>query len=229
VSCALALAVQGKQGYSAAMIELYLAAFATFFVLINPAGVAVTFASLTAGYAQGQRVSVAVRAVIIAGIVLFSFAFLGQWLLQQLGVTLDAFRIAGGVLLFLIAIDMLFERRQARREETVSKVAEARASGQMDDISVFPLAIPLITGPGAIATMLLFFNEHTATPERAAILGAAGATLLLTLGLLLATGPLIRVMGATVLMVMTRIFGIMLAALAAQFVVDGVQGAFGLG
>jgi multiple antibiotic resistance protein len=211
------------------MIELYLAAFATFFVLINPAGVAVTFASLTAGYAQGQRVSVAVRAVIIAGIVLFSFAFLGQWLLQQLGVTLDAFRIAGGVLLFLIAIDMLFERRQARREETVSKVAEARASGQMDDISVFPLAIPLITGPGAIATMLLFFNEHTATQERAAILGAAGATLLLTLGLLLATGPLIRVMGATVLMVMTRIFGIMLAALAAQFVVDGVQGAFGLG
>jgi multiple antibiotic resistance protein len=211
------------------MLELYLAAFATFFVLINPAGVAVTFASLTTNYTPGHRVSVAIRAVIIAAIVLFSFGFAGQWLLGQLGVSLDAFRIAGGLLLFLIAVDMLFERRQARREETVSKVAEARAKGQMDDISVFPLAIPLITGPGAIATMLLFFNEHTGTPERGAILAAAGANFLLTLVLLLATGPLIRVMGATVLMVMTRIFGIMLAALAAQFVVDGARGAFGLG
>jgi multiple antibiotic resistance protein len=211
------------------MLELYLAAFATFFVLINPAGVAVTFASLTTSYTQGHRVSVAIRAVMIAAIVLFSFAFVGQWLLQQLGVSLDAFRIAGGMLLFLIAVDMLFERRQARREETVTKVTEARAQGQMDDISVFPLAIPLITGPGAIATMLLFFNEHTTTEARAAVLAAAGANFLLTLGLLLATGPLIRVMGATVLMVMTRIFGIMLAALAAQFVVDGVRGAFQLG
>lgn len=211
------------------MLELYLAAFATFFVLINPAGVAVTFATLTTSYTPGHRVSVAVRAVMIAAIVLFSFGFIGQWLLGQLGVSLDAFRIAGGMLLFLIAVDMLFERRQARREETVSKVAEARAAGQMDDISVFPLAIPLITGPGAIATMLLFFNEHTTTEARAAVLAAAGANFLLTLGLLLATGPLIRVMGATVLMVMTRIFGIMLAALAAQFVVDGVRGAFQLG
>ena len=211
------------------MLELYLAAFATFFVLINPAGVAVTFASLTTSYTPAHRVSVAVRAVMIAAIVLFSFGFVGQWLLQQLGVSLDSFRIAGGMLLFLIAVDMLFERRQARREETVSKVAEARAQGQMDDISVFPLAIPLITGPGAIATMLLFFNEHTTTEARAAVLAAAGANFLLTLGLLLATGPLIRVMGATVLMVMTRIFGIMLAALAAQFVVDGVRGAFQLG
>ncbi|MBU6408622.1 MAG: MarC family protein [Alphaproteobacteria bacterium] len=211
------------------MLELYLAAFATFFVLINPAGVAVTFASLTGGYAPGHRISVAVRAVMIAAVVLFSFGFMGQWLLGQLGVSLDSFRIAGGVLLFLIAVDMLFERRQARREETAAKVAEARAQGQMDDISVFPLAIPLITGPGAIATMLLFFNEHTTAEARAAVLAAAGANLLLTLGLLLAVGPLIRVMGATVLMVMTRIFGIMLAALAAQFVVDGVRGAFHLG
>lgn len=211
------------------MLELYLAAFATFFVLINPAGVAVTFASLTGGYAPSHRISVAVRAVMIAAVVLFSFGFMGQWLLAQLGVSLDSFRIAGGVLLFLIAVDMLFERRQARREETAAKVAEARAQGQMDDISVFPLAIPLITGPGAIATMLLFFNEHTTTEARAAVLAAAGANFLLTLGLLLAVGPLIRVMGATVLMVMTRIFGIMLAALAAQFVVDGVRGAFHLG
>jgi multiple antibiotic resistance protein len=166
---------------------------------------------------------------VIAATILFSFAFLGRWLLQQLGVSLDAFRIAGGMLLFLIAVDMLFEKRQQRREDTVVKVEEARAKGQMDDISVFPLAIPLITGPGAIATMLLFFNEHTAAPERGAILAAAGANFVLTLLLLLATGPLIRVMGATVLMVMTRIFGIMLAALAAQFVLDGVRGAFAAG
>jgi multiple antibiotic resistance protein len=143
-------------------------------------------------------------------------------------VSLDAFRIAGGLLLFLIGVDMLFERRQQRREAPAEKVAAAKAAGEIDDISVFPLAIPLITGPGAIATVLLYFAENDAPEARAAVLAAAGIVLLLTLLLLLATGPLVRIMGATVLMVFTRIFGILLAALAAQFVIDGLKGAFSL-
>jgi multiple antibiotic resistance protein len=208
------------------MIELFAAAFVTFFVVINPAGVAVTFATLAGGAGPGERARIAGRAVLVASLVLYGFAFVGEWLLAQLGVTLDAFRIAGGMLLFLIAVDMLFERRQQRREETAAKVVDARAKGEMDDISVFPLAIPLIVGPGAIATMLLFFSEHADAASRSAVLGAAGANLALTLALLLATGPLIRLMGATVLMVLTRIFGIILAALAAQFVLDGVRAAF---
>jgi multiple antibiotic resistance protein len=210
------------------MLELYLAAFVTFFVVINPAGVAVTFASLTGEMSQGARVAVAARAVTVASVVLFGFAFSGDWLLEQLGVTLDAFRIAGGLLLFLIGVDMLFDRRQQRREATAERVQAARAAGQMDDISVFPLAIPLITGPGAIATVLLFFAQNAGAGEKAAILSAAGANLLLTFGLLLATGPLIRFIGATVLMVLTRIFAIILAALAAQFVMDGLRSAFSL-
>ncbi len=210
------------------MIELFLAAFVTYFVVINPAGVAVTFATLSEGGGAGWRIAMAFRAVFVAAAILAGFAFGGEWLLQQLGVSLDAFRIAGGALLFLIAVDMLFERRQQRREATAQKVADARAKGEMDDISVFPLAIPLTSGPGAIATTLLFMTNHPEMTDRAIILGAAGANLLITLLALLTTSQLTRLMGATVLMVATRVFGIMLAAIAAQFIVDGVRAALTL-
>jgi multiple antibiotic resistance protein len=211
------------------MTELFLAAFVAFFVVINPAGVAVTFATLTEGADSGWRRLMAVRAVVVATLVLGGFAFGGEWLLAQLGVSLDSFRIAGGALLFLIAVDMLFERRKERRDATAESVSAARARGEQDDISVFPLAIPLISGPGAIATVMLYFTEHESPTGRLVVLGAAGANLILTLLAFLLTRPLTRLMGATVLMVITRIFGIILAALAAQFVVDGVSGAFELG
>lgn len=210
------------------MIELFLAACVTYFVVVNPAGVAVTFATLSEGMDAGWRAKMAMRAVFVAGLILAGFAFGGQWLLAQLGVSLDAFRMAGGALLFLIAVDMLFERRQQRREATAQQVVDARAKGEQDDISVFPLAIPLTAGPGAIATTLLFMTNYPSLTDRAVILGAAGAILVITLVALLTTTQLTRLMGATVLMVATRVFGIMLAAIAAQFLTDGIRGAFGI-
>jgi multiple antibiotic resistance protein len=210
------------------MIELFLGAFVTFFVVINPAGVAVTFATLAEGGAAGWRRQMAFRAVIVATLVLLGFAFGGQWLLRQLGVSLDAFRIAGGALLFLIAVDMLFERRKERRDATAAEVNAARARGEVDDISVFPLAIPLIAGPGAIATVMLYFTQHADMIAQATVLAAVGVNLMLTLIAFLTTAQLTRLMGATVLMVITRVFGIILAALAAQIFVDGVKSAFGI-
>jgi multiple antibiotic resistance protein len=162
--------------------------------------------------------------------VLLAFAFGGAWLLAQLGVTLNAFRIAGGLLLFLIAVDMLFEKRTERREERAEEVVaeQAKHPEHMDDISVFPLAIPLISGPGAIASVMLYFTENTDPMNRLMVLAGAGANLVLCLIAFLLAGPLTRLMGATVAAMITRIFGILLAALSAQFVVDGVKNAFGI-
>lgn len=212
------------------MLDLFLAAFVTFFVVIDPPGVAPMFASLTQDVSSAWRRAMAFKSVFIATLVLLGFAFGGDWLLDKLSVSLDAFRVAGGMLLFLIAVDMLFETQTKRREERNEKVIEERKAhpGEHDDISVFPLAIPLIAGPGAIATTILYFTQHQDAASRVAVLAGAGANLLLTLIAFLAAGPLTRLMGATVAAMITRIFGIILAALAAQFVIDGIVGAFHL-
>jgi multiple antibiotic resistance protein len=212
------------------LLSLFLASFVTFFVVIDPPAMAPMFATMTEGMSAQWRKRMALKAVFIATGILVVFAFGGDWLLDKLHVTLDAFRIAGGMLLFLIGVDMLFEKRSERREERAEKVAAEHAAhpGREDDISVFPLAIPLITGPGAIASIMLFFAEEQDALERIAVLAGAGANLLLCLAALMLAGPLSRLMGATVANVITRIFGILLAALAAQFVVDGVKGAFGM-
>jgi multiple antibiotic resistance protein len=211
------------------MLDLFVAAFVAFFVVINPAGVAVTFSTLARDMDAPTRRATAVTAVSVAGFVLVGFAVGGQWLLAQLGVDLDAFRVAGGALLFMIAVDMLFEKRAQRREATAAGAVEARERGEQDDVSVFPLAIPLISGPGAIATILLYVNENVDWAARATVLAAAASALALTLLALLSTTQITRLMGAKVLMVLTRIFGIILAAMAAQFALDGVRGAFQLG
>jgi multiple antibiotic resistance protein len=216
---------------SGVLSEIFLAAFVTFFVVIDPPGVAPLFATMTHDMSPSWRRRMAVKSVAVATFVLFAFAFGGAWLLSKLGVSLDAFRIAGGLLLFLIAVDMLFEKRTERRETRASEVAAKQAThpGHDDDISVFPLAIPLIAGPGAIASVMLFFTEHADWTARGAVLAGVGANLLLCLACFLMAGPLTRFMGATVAAMITRIFGILLAALAAQFVVDGVRNAFGIG
>jgi multiple antibiotic resistance protein len=171
------------------------------------------------------------KSIAIATGILLAFAFGGAWLLEHLGVSIDAFRIAGGLLLFLIAVDMLFEKRADRREERAEEVAAHNATqpGHNDDISVFPLAIPLISGPGAIASIMLFFAQHTDAMARAYILSGMALNLILCLLAFLAAGPIAKVMGETVAAMLTRIFGILLAALAAQFVVDGIKNVFGLG
>lgn len=212
------------------MDTLFLAVFVTFFVAIDPIAMAPMFTTMTARMSPAWRRKMALKSIAIATGILLAFAFGGAWLLAQIHVSIDAFRIAGGLLLFLIAVDMLFEKRSERRDERAEKVAAQQAEHpeHQDDISVFPLAIPLIAGPGAIASIMLFFAEHPGLPERSMILLGVGANLALCLAAFLAAGPLSRLMGQTVASMLTRIFGILLAALAAQFVVDGVRNAFGI-
>jgi multiple antibiotic resistance protein len=213
------------------MLSLFLASFVTFFVAIDPVAMAPMFTTMTSRMSPAWRNEMAWRSVGYATAILLAFAFGGAWLLEQIHVSLDAFRIAGGILLFLIAVDMLFEKRSERREERAEKVAaeQAKHPDAQDDISVFPLAIPLISGPGAIASIMLFFSQHAGAPERAMILLGAGANLGLCLAAFLLAGPIAKVMGPAIGSMLTRIFGILLAALAAQFVVDGVRNAFNIG
>lgn len=210
------------------MFSLFLTSFVTFFVVIDPPAMAPMFTTMTNAMSPRWRRRMAFKAVILAAAVLSGFAFGGAWLLGQLQVTLDAFRISGGLLLFLIGVEMLFEKRSARREDRAERVAADHAAhpDQEDDISVFPLAIPLIAGPGAIASIMLFFNEVSAPIERALVLGGVAANLALCLIAFLAAGPIARLLGATMANVLTRIFGILLCALATQFVVDGIRNAF---
>lgn len=212
------------------MLSLLLASFVTFFVAIDPVAMAPMFATMTAQMAPAWRRYMAWKSIAIATGILLAFAFGGAWLLEHLGVSIDAFRIAGGLLLFLIAVDMLFEKRGERREERAEEVAAANAShpGHRDDISVFPLAIPLISGPGAIASIMLFFAQHSDPMDRAMVLSGMALNLILCLIAFLLAEPLSKLMGQTVANMLTRIFGILLAALAAQFVVDGVRNAFGI-
>lgn len=213
------------------MLSLFITAFVTFFVVIDPPAMAPMFATMTKGMSEKWRRHMALKSLTIAAVIILAFAFGGAWLLDQLHVSLDAFRIAGGLLLFLIGVDMLFEKRAERRDERAEKVASENAAhpGTEDDISVFPLAIPLIAGPGAIASIMLLFNEHEDALARAVVLGGVAANFALCLIAFLIAGTLSRLLGATMANVLSRIFGILLCALAAQFVVDGVVGAFNLG
>jgi multiple antibiotic resistance protein len=156
----------------------------------------------------------------VAWSILIFFAFLGQPMLRTLGISLASFRLAGGIMLFMIALDMVFEKRTERREE---RVKEIEGTPEAEDISVFPMAIPMIAGPGSIASIMLLTARAEGASEWLVVLGAMAAVLLLTLLALLAAGPLMRLIGAKLEAMITRILGVILAALAAQFVLDGLE------
>ena len=204
------------------MIELFVSALVTFLVVIDPPGCAPIFASVTAGATPQHRRAMAVRAVGIAAGILLFFALLGEELLAALGISLSAFRIAGGILLFLIAVDMVFEKRTERRESRAEEVS----AREVDDVSVFPMAIPMIAGPGSIASIMLLMARSDGLAESLVVLGALAATLLLTLLCLLLAGPLMRLLGHRMEAMITRLLGVILAALAAQFVIDGLKRSF---
>ena len=205
------------------MIQLFVSAFVTFLVVIDPPGCAPIFASLTRDAPARQRAMMAIRATLIASGILLFFGLLGEDLLRQLGVSLAAFRIAGGILLFMIAVDMVFERRTQRRENRAQEVDSDPAH---DDISVFPMAIPMIAGPGSIASVMLLMARSEGLQQSLVVLAALGATLILTLLSLLAAGPLMRLLGKRTEAMLTRLLGVILAALAVQFVIDGVSISF---
>ena len=204
------------------MVELFVSALVTLLVVIDPPGCAPIFASLTPNASAQQRRAMAFRATLIASGILLAFAIAGEAFLRSLGISLDAFRIAGGLLLALIAADMVFETRTARREERASE-----AQGQ-EDVSVFPMAIPMIAGPGSIATIMLLVSRANGPAETAVVFGALALVLLLTLASLLAAGPLMRLVGPKIEAMITRLLGVILAALATQIIIDGVKGAFAL-
>jgi multiple antibiotic resistance protein len=212
------------------LISLFTATFVTFFVLIDAPGVAPIFATLTAQGSPAYRRKMAFKSTIVATFIMFAFAFGGSWLLSAMHISIDAFRAAGGVLLFLIALDMVFEKRTERREHRAEEVLEGHsANDELDDISVFPIGIPMIAGPGSIATAMFYMSEASEWSEKAVVLSAIGLNLLLTLGIFLIATPLVRLMGASVAGALTRILGVILAALSVQLLIDGIKGAFGLG
>ena len=192
-------------------------AFATLFVVIDPPGLVPLFIALTQGMDAAHRKALAQRACIIAAVLLTLFGLFGETLLEFIGISMPAFRIAGGILLFLTALDMLFERRTQRRE--------GQQPDPHHDPSVFPLATPLIAGPGAIATMILLMGQAgTDWSLRLAVLGLLYGMILATFLFLLASAPLERLLGRTGTVVITRLLGMLLAALSVQFVIDGVRG-----
>jgi multiple antibiotic resistance protein len=212
------------------LVSLFVAAFVTFFVLIDAPGVAPIFATLTAGTPPAHRRKMAYKSVFVATLILLFFAFGGAWLLEAMHISIDAFRMAGGALLFMIALDMVFEKRTERREHRAEEVLEEHKNDpEPDDISVFPMGIPMIAGPGSIATAMFYMSEADSWQAQGVVLAAIGVNLVITLVIFLLAGPIVRLIGASVAGALTRILGVILAALSAQLLIDGVRGAFNLG
>ena len=214
---------------SGEFITVFISAFVTFFVLIDALGVAPVFASLTVKGDGAYRRSMAVRSVLVGTLIIFGFAFFGAWLLSRLHISIDAFRAAGGILLFLIALDMVFEKRTERRENRAESVlADEDENDAPEDVSVFPIGIPMLAGPGSIATAMLFMSEAPNWTIKAAVLSAIAINMVICVLVFLAAGPIVRALGESVAGAITRIFGVILAALSVQLLIDGIKGAFGL-
>jgi len=208
------------------VLELAFNAFVTLLVVVDPLGLAPIFIGLTGGYAKDHRRAVAVRGVLLGAGILLVFALVGDVLLEALGIGLPAFRIAGGALLFLLALEMVFGRPSGSRAGTGVDGGDAPQDDD-EDVSVFPLAIPLIAGPGAITTVLLY-TGGAGPVETAAFLAVLAAVLVLTLAALLVAPRLVDLFGRFGANVLSRVLGVLLAALAVQFVLDGVRASFGL-
>jgi multiple antibiotic resistance protein len=211
------------------MIELFLSAFITMFVVIDPPGCAPIYAGLTKGAPARDVRVMAIRATLIAGLILVGFALFGEDLLGALHIDLHSFRIAGGLMLFLIALDMVFEKRTQRREERAERIkAENEGAPEVEDVSVFPMAMPMLAGPGAIASIMLLTSTAQGLTQSLVVMCALLSVLILTMFALIAAGPLMRLFGDRVEAVITRLLGVLLAALAAQYVIDGIRGSFSL-
>ena len=209
------------------MLDLALVTFTTLFATIGPIDTAAIFAAMTAGVPARGRMVMAVRGTAIATLILLAFAFFGQFILDRLGVTLDALRIAGGILLLLIAIDLVFGRHSTASGPTADEAEEAT---HRTDISAFPLATPLIAGPGTMGAVILMIGNVEGNYEKqAVVVGVLLGMMILTLVLLLLATQVQRVLGVTAMNVISRVFGVLLAALAVQFALNGLRGvgAFG--
>ncbi len=208
------------------MRKLIFNSFVTLFVVIDPLGLAPIFAALTRSLPEKARREAAIRGVALAAGILFLFALVGDGLLAALGIGIPAFRIAGGALLFLLSVDIIFRSNRTTGARS-SAAQEAEEDPHREDISVFPLAIPLIAGPGSLTTVLLY-TGGTGFLETITVLGVLLVVLSLTLAALLLAPRILGVFGETGTNVFSRVLGVLLAALAVQFVLDGIRASFDL-
>ncbi len=209
-----------------APVELFVSAFVTFFLLIDAIGMSPVFVTLTAAGDAAHRRRTAVQAVLVASIVIFAFALGGRWLLDHMGISIHSFRMAGGALLFLIALEMVFEKRTERREERAHDAQEHASEPMAPDVSVFPLGIPMLAGPGVIVSVMVFMTEHPGFVAHAVVLSAVLANMILALVIFLLAIPLLKALGDSVVGGLTRILGVLLSALAIEMLVVGIKGAF---
>jgi multiple antibiotic resistance protein len=204
--------------------DFVISALVTLLVVLDPVGLAPMFISLTDGLSARVRRQVALRACLIGGAILFGAALIGDWLLRQLGITLPAFRIAGGLLLFAIAFEMVF----GLRSKHDSKTAEQAADEHIRHIAAFPLGIPLLAGPGALTATILLAGQAGNRPEWvASLLAVIVVALAACMAAFVAAGRIGKLLGITGNVVMSRLLGVVLAALAAQYVIDGARAAIG--
>lgn len=196
-----------------------IAPFVTLFVTIDPAGLAPLFLALTGGMDRASRQRVAIRGTLIGLAILILFAVAGTAILKTFGITIHAFRIAGGLLLFWIAFEMIFEKRQDRHQKSTERVVN---SDEIHSLAVFPLAIPLIAGPGAISATILLSDQFASIIDRGKLIAIIGFIIAITFVVFVLAERVDRFLGVTGRMVLTRLLGVILAALAVQFVADGI-------
>lgn len=208
------------------ILEIFITAFVTFFVAIDPLGVGPIFAGLTQDATQKQKNRIALKGVFASAVILFLFAFFGKPFLGILGISLDAFRVAGGLLLLLVAIDMVFEKRTQRRNNRAEEIMDNPEPA--DDIAIFPLAIPMIAGPGAITAVMLTTTAFEGSfQSQSIVFGTLFLVLVLTLIILVAAGWLVNLVGTSITTGFTRILGVILAALSVQYIFDGIKNLVG--
>ena len=196
-----------------------IAPFVTLLVTIDPVGLAPLFLALTGGMDRATRKRIAIRGTAIGLAILILFAVAGTAILQTFGITIHSFRIAGGLLLFWIAFEMIFEKRQDRHEKSTERVVNSQ---EIHSMAVFPLAIPLIAGPGAISATILLSDQFASIVDRGKLIAIIVSIIALTFIIFILAERVDRFLGVTGRMVLTRLLGVILAALAVQFVADGI-------
>ena len=208
------------------MLPIFLNSFVLFFITIDTIGNLPFFISLTEGAKIKKKNPIAVKSVIIAFFITILFAYLGKYLLDAIGVSLDSLKIAGGIILMFIAIDILFEKRKIRREK---KVEAALDEKNFDEIIVFPMAIPFIAGPSTLATIILLMGNYSDSIEsQMIVIFALIAALIVSLFLMIGTNFSTKYIPSQILHATSRVFAFILAALATQFVIDGIKASFNI-
>ena len=208
------------------MLPTFINSFILFFVTIDTIGNLPFFLSLTENAKVKKRNEIAIKSTIIAFFILIAFAYIGRYLLEAIGVSLDSLKIAGGIILLFIAIDILFEKRKIRREK---KVEEALDEKNYDEITIFPIAIPFIAGPSALATIILLIGNYANFPEfQISVILALIAALIVGLILMIGGSYIVKFLPRQFLHTTARVMAFILAALATQFIIDGIKASFNI-